>query len=93
VGLGACTGVDVVNILKKMRENLQSLEIVIQSEKEETHPKVYKKIDIEYNIKGKNLKEENVKKAIDLSLDKYCSVKAMLDKTAEISYGYEIINN
>jgi putative redox protein len=92
VGLGACTGVDVVNILKKTRENLESLEIVIHSEKGETHPKVYKKIEIDYKLKGKNLKQENVKNAIDLSLDKYCSVKAMLEKTAEISYRYSIID-
>lgn len=90
VGLGACTGVDLVNILKKTRENLESLEIVVQSEKGETHPKVYKKIEIEYKLKGKNLKEENIKKAIELSLGKYCSVKAMLEKTAEISYRYGI---
>ena len=93
VGLGGCAGTDVVGILKKMRENLESREIVIQSERVDAHPRVYKKINIEFHLTGRNLKEENVKRAIELSLDKYCSVKAMLEKTAEISYRHNIVND
>jgi putative redox protein len=92
VSLAGCTAVDVVNILKKMREQLDHLEVIVNSEEVDKHPKVYKKIEMEYNFKGKNLKEENVQKAIQLSLDKYCSVKTMLEKTAEITYRYEITN-
>lgn len=90
VSLAGCTAVDVVIILKKMREQLDDLEVVVNSEKVDKHPRVYKKIEIEFHLKGKNLKEENVEKAIQLSLDKYCSVKTMLEKTAEISYSYDI---
>jgi len=92
VSLAGCTAVDVVIILKKLREQLDDLEVLVNSEKVDKHPRVYKKIEIEFHLKGKNLKEENVEKAIQLSLDKYCSVKTMLEKTAEISYRYEITN-
>ncbi|MGB2697530.1 MAG: OsmC family protein [Candidatus Zixiibacteriota bacterium] len=92
VSLAGCTAVDVVIILKKMREQLDDLEVIVNSEKVDKHPRVYKKIEIEFKLKGKNLNEENVKKAIDLSFDKYCSVKTMLDKTAEISYSYSIVD-
>lgn len=93
VSLAGCTAVDVVSILKKMRQQLDGLEVNVESERVDQHPRVYKKIEIEFNLKGKNLKEENVKKAIDLSFDKYCSVKTMLEKTAEISYNYSINND
>jgi putative redox protein len=90
VSLAGCTAVDVVIILKKMRERLDDLEVIVNSEKVDKHPRVYKKIEIEFNLKGKNLKEESVKKAIELSLNKYCSVKTMLEETAEISFSYSI---
>jgi putative redox protein len=90
VSLAGCTAVDVVIILKKMRERLDDLEVIVNSEKVDKHPRVYKKIDIQFNLKGKNLKDESVKRAIELSLNKYCSVKTMLEKTAEISYSYSI---
>jgi len=92
VSLAGCTAVDVVSILKKMREQLEGLEVNVNSERVDQHPRVYRKIEIEFNLKGKNLKDESVKKAIDLSLDKYCSVKTMLEKTAEISYSYSKVN-
>jgi putative redox protein len=90
VSLAGCTAVDVVGILKKMRQQLEGLEVKVESERADQHPRVYKKIEIEFNLKGRNLKDESVKRAIDLSLDKYCSVKTMLEKTAEISYSYSI---
>jgi len=92
VALGGCTGVDLVSILKKMRKKLDSLEMVIKSENQKDYPKVLKKIEIEYILKGENIKESDVKKAIELSLSKYCSVGATLAKCAEISYRWKIIN-
>lgn len=92
VSLAGCTAVDVVNILKKMREKLDGLEVIVKSESAEQHPRVLKKIHIEYNLKGGNLKENNVKRAIELSMEKFCWVSVMLKKTAEISYRYTINN-
>jgi putative redox protein len=92
VALGGCTGMDVISILKKIRIDLESMTINIDSEQATEHPKVFTKINIEYNFTGKNIKEENVKKAIELSQEKYCSVSAMLKEKAEITYKWNIIN-
>jgi len=92
VALGGCTGIDVVSILKKMRVNLESMTINIDSERAPEHPKVFTKINLEYNFTGRNIKEEDVKRAIELSQQKYCSVSAMLKETAEITYKWNIIN-
>ena len=92
MALGGCTGIDVVSILKKMRVNLESMTINIDSERATEHPKVFTKINLEYNFTGRNIKEDDVKRAIELSQQKYCSVSAMLKETAEITYKWNIIN-
>jgi putative redox protein len=92
VSLGGCTGMDVVSILKKMRADLESMTIKIDSERASEHPKIFTKINIQYDFVGREIKEENVKKAIELSQEKYCSVTAMLKEKAEITYKWNIIN-
>jgi putative redox protein len=93
VALGGCTGIDVVSILKKMRVNLESFEIVVDAEPREEHPKSWAKLHLKYIFKGKNIDEAKVKKAIELSVDKYCSVSDMLKKGAELTHEYEIIQS
>jgi len=88
--LGACTSVDVVTILKKKRQDLRSLEVSVSGEDVHEPPQVYTKIEIVYRLKGK-LDEKAVRDAIELSEAKYCSVSAMLGKTAKITYRYEIL--
>lgn len=90
IGLGGCTGADVASILNKMRENISDFKIDIDAEVAEEHPKVYTKIHLTYKFWGNDLKEENIKKAINLSQDRYCSVSAMLKKAVEITHSYEI---
>jgi putative redox protein len=89
-GLGGCTGIDVVLILKKMKAEIEDFNIDIEAERAEEHPKRYEKIHLKYYIKGKNLDERKVEKAIDLSENKYCSASASLN--AEITSSYEIEN-
>ena len=91
LALGGCTGLDVVSILEKKRAKLEGMEIKIEAERTENHPKVFKKIKIEYLFKGKDLKESDLKTAIELSQEKYCSVSAMLNKTAELSYTWKVL--
>ena len=91
IGLGGCTGIDVVSILKKMRASFDKLEILISAEQSEDYPKVFIKIHIEYLFYGKDLKNEQVERAVTLSKEKYCSVSAMLSKSAEMSHSYKII--
>ncbi|MGB0036822.1 MAG: OsmC family protein [Candidatus Acidiferrales bacterium] len=90
--LGACTSVDVASILKKKRQNLESLEVVISGERASEPPTVWTKIEMIYRLGGK-LDEKAVRDAIELSQSKYCSVAAMLRKTAAITYRYEIIDS
>lgn len=87
--LGACSSVDVVSILAKKRNKLASLEVVISGERAKDPPSVWTKIDMVYKLSGE-LDEKAVRDAIELSQNKYCSVAAMLRKTAEITYRFEI---
>ena len=89
--LAGCTSFDVVSILKKKRQNISAYSVETEAERTDEPPEVFTKIHIKYIIKGKNISKEAVEKAIQLSHDKYCSVGAMLRKTAEIITSYEII--
>ncbi|MGA8143716.1 MAG: OsmC family protein [Candidatus Acidiferrales bacterium] len=88
--LGACTSVDVVSILQKKRQALRSLEVTVSGERAPDPPQVWTKIELVYRLSGK-LDEKAVRDAIELSETKYCSVAAMLGKTAKITYRYEIL--
>ncbi len=90
MALGACTATDVVIVLKKKRQKLESLEVVCSGERAAEPPTVWTKLEIVYRLRGE-LDEGAVKHAIDLSEEKYCSVSAMLKKTAKISWRYEIL--
>lgn len=91
MGLGGCTSMDVLSILQKQRQQVTDCIIEVQGERGEEHPKVFTKIHVHYIIKGRDLKETHVKRAVELSAQKYCSVSAMLGKTADITHDYEII--
>lgn len=90
MGLGGCTGVDVVMIMNKRRKPVERFAIEIQAERAPDHPKVYTKIHMIYKFWGDSLDEEELRKAIELSEQKYCSASAMLGKTAAISYEIQI---
>ncbi|MBM4128570.1 MAG: OsmC family protein [Nitrospira sp.] len=91
VALGGCTGMDVVSILKKKRQEVTGLEIALKGEKPDQHPKKFTAINLEFIVRGKNLSEEAVRRAIDLSMNKYCSVKFTLEGTAKIGFSYKIL--
>jgi putative redox protein len=88
--LGACTSVDVVLILGKKRQKIESLEVEVSGERASEPPAVWIKIELLFRLTGK-LDDKAVRDAIDLSQTKYCSVAAMLGKTAKITYRYEIL--
>jgi putative redox protein len=89
MALGACTATDVVSILAKKRQRLESLEVTVSGERAQEPPKGWTKLEIVYKLRGQ-LEEQAVKHAIDLSEEKYCSVAAMLRKTASITFRFEI---
>jgi putative redox protein len=92
LGMGGCTSFDLIQMLKKGRQDIRDCVVQIESERSETIPKVFTKINVHYQVTGKDLKEAQVKRAVELSTQKYCSASIMLGETAEITHNYEIIN-
>ncbi len=90
VSLGGCTGMDVVSLLQKMRQEYTSFKVRVEGEQTDEHPKYYHKIHVTYLLQGDNLDESKVKKAVDLSQDKYCGVSYMLKQACNLTYSIEI---
>jgi len=88
IGLCGCTASDVVGILRKKREPFTALEVVAQAERAGDHPKVFTHIKLTYRVRGK-VTHKAMEDAVRLSKDKYCSVSAMLEKTAAIEFEIE----
>jgi putative redox protein len=88
--LGGCTGMDIASILKKMQVEIEYFNVIVEGISEEEHPKKFTSMHIIYEIKAKNLSTEKLEKAINLSLEKYCSVKATLASALKITHEYII---
>ena len=91
IGMGACTSVDVVNILRKSRQEVTDCVAEIDAERAETVPTVFTRIHVHFIVSGKNLDDKKVGRAVSLSGEKYCSASIMLGKTARITHDYEIV--
>jgi len=89
--LAGCTGMDVVSILKKMRIEPKTFDIRIEAELTEEHPKHYTSMHLIYEFSGDNLDEEKLRKAIDLSQERYCGVSAAYRKALELTYEIRIL--
>lgn len=85
-GLSACSAIDVVEILEKMRVPFANLEVDAEAEQTDEHPRVFKTIHLTYRLQTEEENRDKVKKAVDLSLEKYCGVAAMLKKNSDIQY-------
>jgi putative redox protein len=88
--LGGCTGMDVVSLMKKMCIDVEYFSITAQAEAAVDHPKVYTRIHLIYEFRGKNLPYDKLQKAVDLSHERYCSVSAMLKQAANLTYEIKI---
>ncbi|WP_254517458.1 OsmC family protein, partial [Salmonella enterica] len=84
---------DVVVILRKSGQDVRGCDVTLKSERAETDPKVFTRIHFHFTVRGRNLKTNVVERAIKLSHDKYCSASIMLEKTAEITHSFEIIDD
>jgi putative redox protein len=91
LGMGGCTAFDVVLILKRARQDIIDCEVDLEAERAPEVPKVFTKIHVHYIVKGHDLNEKQVARAVSLSAEKYCSASIMLAAVAEISHDYEII--
>ncbi|MFC4159666.1 OsmC family protein [Chitinimonas lacunae] len=91
MGTAGCTAFDVVHILKKSRQEVTNCEVSIEAERAEAEPKVFTRLHFHFIVSGRQLKPEQVARAINLSAEKYCSASIMLGKTATISHDFEIV--
>lgn len=91
LGIGGCSGMDVISVLKKKKQEVFDLRVNISGKLAPEYPKRYTEMNLEFVVKGRGIDESAVKKAIDLSMDKYCSVKATLEGSAKVSYTYQIV--
>jgi putative redox protein len=92
VALGGCTGIDVISILKKRRQEVTGFEIELVGEQDPRPPWTYRRINVHYTLRGSSLKENAVERAIKLSEEKYCSIGVTLSGVAEITSSFEIVN-
>ncbi len=89
-GLGGCSTIDIINILRKQRQPLDDIQVTVDGEREpNVEPSLFREIHVHFTMKG-HLDEDKVQKAVDLSMEKYCSVAKTLEKTANITYSFSI---
>ena len=92
IGTGGCSAYDVVHILEKGREAVEDCVVEMDADRAETEPKVFTRIHMHFVVKGRTLSHDKVRRAIGLSIDKYCSASAMMAKTATITHDFEVID-
>ena len=92
LGVGACSSVDVVNILKRSRQQITRCEARVEATRVDAVPAVFEKIHLHFVVAGKDLDEGKVKRAVELSADKYCSASIMLQKGGvQMTHDFEIV--
>ena len=91
VALAGCTGMDVISILYKQRQDVTGYEIAVHGTRADEHPKVFTDITVEHVVSGQGVNPEFVRRAVELSETKYCSVSAMLGKTAHITTTFRVL--
>ena len=92
IGMGGCASFDVMSILRKSRQNVEHCEAELEAERSEGVPSVFTKIHLKFVVTGRKLKEAQVKRAVSLSAEKYCSASIMMERAGvEISHSYEIV--
>ncbi len=86
IGMGGCTAIDVVSMLKKQRQDIEGVEVALSGERASDHPMVYTEVKLTYTVRGRNLNRALVERAVSLSDEKYCSATAMFKKTAKVTH-------
>lgn len=90
MAIAGCSTIDIIMILQKMRQEVIDIKVDVEGTRADEHPKVYTQVKVHYTLYGK-IKDAKAKEAIDLSLEKYCSVSLMIAKSAEISSSFEVV--
>ena len=92
LGLGGCTGMDVIGILRKMRQEVTDYRIRVRGVRRSEHPMVFTAISVEHVVTGRNLHPDAVRRAVELSARRYCSVSAMLEAAVPIGITYRVVD-
>ncbi|MGY6710385.1 MAG: OsmC family protein [Rhizobiaceae bacterium] len=92
MGTGGCAAFDVVHILEKGREKVEDVVVELDADRAETDPKVFTRIHMHFIVKGRGLSHQKVERAINLSVEKYCSASAMMAKTASMTHDFEVVD-
>jgi putative redox protein len=92
IGTAGCSAYDVVSILEKGRQRIEDVDVAVDATRAETDPKVFTRIHLQFTVKGRGISEAKVARAIDLSVDKYCSASQMMAATAEVTHGFEVVD-
>ena len=93
MGAGSCSAWDVVEILKKGRQDIRDVIVELDADRAPEPPKIFTRIHLHFIVKGRGLSQDRVKRAIDLSVEKYCSATRMLEKTATVTHDFEVIED
>ena len=86
IGMGGCTAIDVVSMLKKQRQDIVGVEVALVGERASDHPMVYTEVKLVYTVRGRKLNKALVERAVSLSDEKYCSATAMFKKSAKVTH-------
>jgi len=86
MGMGGCTAMDVVSMLKKQRQDIEGIEISLVAERADDHPKVFTSVKVVYTVRGRKLNRSLIERAVSLSDEKYCSATAMIKKSASVTH-------
>ncbi len=91
IGTGGCSAYDVVSILEKGRQQIEDVVVELDADRAETTPAVFTRIHMHFVVKGRNIDPKKVERAIELSVEKYCSASAMMAKTAEVVHSFDVV--
>lgn len=89
--LAGCTGMDVISILEKKRQQVTHFEVAVEGDQDAEHPRVYRQVRLVYRVTGVNIDESAVARAVELSVTKYCPVHETVKQLAQVEHRYEII--
>lgn len=92
MGTGGCSAYDVVSILEKGREPVEDVVVELDAERADATPAVFTRIHMHFIVTGRGVNPDKVARAIDLSVEKYCSASAMMAKTAEVTHDFEVVD-
>jgi putative redox protein len=92
LGLGGCTGIDVLEILRKMRQDVTGYEVRVRGARRAEHPRIFTHITVEHIVRGRAVKPGAVRRAVELSATRYCSVSGLLRRAASLEERYRIVD-